>query len=74
MIMTIYDIKKLIASDESRTLELKKNYRRVEGRYALGMRLLEHRRRSVDFWRSSKVIEDNRARSNRQDVAGDWGQ
>ncbi len=25
MIMTIYDIKKLIASDESRTLELKKS-------------------------------------------------
>lgn len=37
MIMTIYDIKKLIASDESRTLELKKNYRRVEGRYAFGV-------------------------------------
>ena len=71
--MTIDDIKNLVSADESDS-GTEEDYWRVERRYALGMCFLEHRRRLADFWRSSKVIEDNRARSNRQDVAGDWGQ
>ena len=44
--MTLDDIKKLIASDESRTLELKK----TTGELKDGMRLPQYRGRMADFW------------------------
>lgn len=39
--------------------------------YAFGMCFLEHRRWLADFRYCTEVLEDNRARSNGQDTAGD---
>lgn len=72
--MTIDDIKKLVSADESRTLELKKTTGELKDGMHSACAFLNTEGGWLIFWRSSKFIEDNRARSNRQDAAGDWGQ
>ena len=68
--MTIEDIKQLIADDEHRTLELKKNDRRVEGRYAVCLCLSKYRGRMADIRYCTYIAKDCGADGNRQHTTG----
>ena len=69
--MEIKDIKKLIASDESRTLELKKTTGELKDGMHSACAFLNTEGGWLIFLGRSEFVEDNRTGGDRQDSTGD---